>query len=97
MSTALLALGLALVTAGVLGVLGLPDLMLRLHAATKCGVTGAITVLLGLMLRAPDAEFVARLAIIIVFLVCTAPLVPHIIGLSASEQAGGSPAEKEEP
>ncbi len=81
MSTALLILGVALIFFGALGVAILPDLFLRLHAATKCGVTGSATVLIGLALRSGSADMAARLALITVFLVATAPLVPHILGV----------------
>ncbi len=82
MSGALLALGLALVFFGALGAAILPDLFLRLHASTKCGVTGTATFLIGLMLRAGAPGAIARLVLILLFVFLTAPLVPHILAVA---------------
>ncbi|MCX7819558.1 MAG: monovalent cation/H(+) antiporter subunit G [Kiritimatiellae bacterium] len=82
MSTAIIAAGLALVLFGALGTVLLPDLYLRLHASTKCGVTGAATVLLGLAARAPSVDAAARLVLIVVLIFATAPMIPHIIAVA---------------
>lgn len=82
MSGALMGLGLALIFFGALGVAILPDLFLRLHASTKCGVTGTATFLFGLMLRAGAPGAVARLFLIVLFVFVTAPLVPHILAVA---------------
>ena len=82
MSTLFMATGLGLMFFGVLGVIILPDIFLRLHASTKCGVTGATTFLIGLMLRSETLESVARLVLILAFLLFTAPLVPHILAVA---------------
>ncbi len=81
-SSALIVLGLALIFFGALGMIILPDLFTRLHAATKCGVTGAITVLLGLMTQAEGTEYRVRLLFMIIFTLLTAPLIPHMLGVS---------------
>ena len=82
--------GLVLVFFGALGVAILPDLFLRLHASTKCGVTGAATLLIGLILRAESPGAAARLALILLFIFLTAPLVPKVVG-ELNEQIGLAP------
>ena len=81
-SFALIVLGLVLMFFGALGMILLPDLFTRLHASTKCGVTGSITVLLGLMIQTEGAEYRVRLLFIILFTLLTAPLIPHMLGVS---------------
>lgn len=83
MSGLLIGLGLALMFFGALGTAILPDLFLRLHASTKCGVTGTVTILLGLILRCGSPGIAARLILIIVFIFWTAPLIPHILAFCA--------------
>lgn len=80
MSAVLIGAGLVIMFFGVLGTIILPDLFLRLHASTKCGVTGAATILLGLILRCGAPGLAVRLLLIIVFLFWTGPLIPHILG-----------------
>lgn len=82
MSAVVIGFGLTLMAFGVLGTIILPDLFLRLHAATKCGVTGAATVLLGLALRAGEPGLVIRLILIAVLLFWTTPLVPHLVAVA---------------
>ncbi len=92
-SAILIALGLIMIFFGALGTIVLPDLFTRFHAATKCGVTGSITVLLGLMARADGADYRIRLLFIILFILLTAPLIPHTLGASylreLRDQEGG--------
>ncbi len=87
MSTSLMVAGLVLMFFGVWGTIILPDLLLRLHASTKCGVTGSVTFLLGLAIEAGLTPLTARLMLIIVFLFWTAPLIPHIMGLAFVEES----------
>ena len=51
MSSVLIGIGLILMFFGIWGTIVLPDLLMRLHASTKCGVTGSVTILIGLALR----------------------------------------------
>jgi len=82
MSAILVAIGLAIIGFGVLGTIILPDIFLRLHASTKCGVTGTVTVLLGLVFQSGSAAMAFRLLLIIVFIFWVGPLIPHILGVA---------------
>lgn len=76
-------LGLLLTLVGIVLTIILPDLYLRLHAATKCGVTGSGTILIGFMFIAGSWGNVLKLLIILFFLFFTSPVISHLIGISA--------------
>ena len=69
------------------GVLRLPDLLTRMHAATKPQVLGLMLVLLGvsLVLREPGAAVLAVL--VVLAQMATAPVAAHMVG-RASYRAG---------
>ena len=77
-----IGLGFVITFFGVLGSWILPDLLLRFHAATKCGVTGTATILIGLMLHTGTVDFVARLLLIVVFTFVSSPLIAHALAVS---------------
>lgn len=76
-------LGTFFMLVAALGVLRMPDLLMRMHAATKAGTLGA-----GLLLGAV-AAFYAEMSVTmragatIVFLLLTAPVAAHMIGRAA--------------
>jgi multicomponent Na+:H+ antiporter subunit G len=82
-SALLLVLGSLFSFVAALGMLRLPDTVIRMHAATKAGTLGA-----GLILIA-EAFFYAELGITlralaaIIFLLLTAPVAAHLIGRAA--------------
>lgn len=73
--------GLIIMFFGVLGMIILPDFLLRIHASTKCGVTGAVSILIGFAGYSESAGMIVRILLIIVFLFSTAPLVAHLLGV----------------
>jgi multicomponent Na+:H+ antiporter subunit G len=79
----MLILGSLFSFVAALGMLRLPDTVIRMHAATKAGTLGA-----GLILTA-EAFFYAELGITlralaaITFLLLTAPVAAHLIGRAA--------------
>jgi multicomponent Na+:H+ antiporter subunit G len=68
---------------GVIGIFRFPDLFLKLHALSKCGSSGAATILLGLMFISGKMEMNIKLFIILVFLFATSPVISHVISVSA--------------
>ena len=82
-TTLFLVLGSLFCFVAALGMLRLPDTVIRMHAATKAGTLGA-----GLILIA-EAFFYAELGITlralaaISFLLLTAPVAAHLIGRAA--------------
>lgn len=73
--------GLFVMAFGILGAVILPDLLTRSHAATKCGVTGTVTILIGLALYTGRLDFALKLLLIIGFTFLTAPIIAHAIAV----------------
>ena len=76
---------LALIAA--IGVLRLPDLLSRMHAATKPQVLGIWLILLGLGFRLREPEAIGILVLIGLFQLLTTPVANHMVG-RASFRAG---------
>ena len=66
-----------------LGVLRLPDVLIRMHASTKAGTLGCGLILCALAVHFGEAGTVARAVTAIVFLLLTAPVAAHMIGRAA--------------
>ena len=75
----LIAGALLSLSAGV-GLLRFPDLLSRMHAATKPQVLGLLLVLLGCGLRLRDVVDVTTLIVVAVFGMATAPVAAHMVG-----------------
>jgi multicomponent Na+:H+ antiporter subunit G len=78
MADVLAVAGLAVITLSVLGLLRLPDVLLRTHAATKAVVFGDLT-LLGASLGTWDGAIIARSAVVAALLLLTSPISSHAI------------------
>ncbi|MCM3113497.1 monovalent cation/H(+) antiporter subunit G [Lederbergia lenta] len=67
------------------GVLKLPDVYTRNHAASKSTTLGVLLTLLGTLIYfyATDGEFNARIVLGIVFIFITAPVAGHLISRAA--------------
>jgi multicomponent Na+:H+ antiporter subunit G len=63
-----------------LGVLRFPDLIMRMHAATKAGTLGAGLLLLAAALYYGETGLTTRAIATIIFLLLTAPVSAHAIG-----------------
>ena len=66
-----------------LGLLRLPDLLIRMHASTKAGTLGCGLILLALALHFGETGVVTRALATIAFLMVTAPIAAHMIGRAA--------------
>ena len=82
-----LVLGALLSLIAAVGLLRLPDVLTRMHAATKPQVLGLMLVLLGLALRLRDPASLGLLALGALFQLATAPIGSHMVG-RASFRAG---------
>jgi multicomponent Na+:H+ antiporter subunit G len=78
-----LLVGSLFVFVAALGVLRLPDLLMRMHAATKAGTLGAGLLLVAVAVAAPETSVVARALATFVFLLLTAPIAAHLIARAA--------------
>ena len=73
--------GFSLISA--LGVLRLPDVLIRMHASSKAGTVGAGMILLAVAVLYGGGEIVARAIAAIFFLLLTVPVASHMIGRAA--------------
>lgn len=79
----LAVLGALFALVAAVGVLRFPDLLTRMHAATKAGTLGAGLLLLAVAVAFAEAGLAARAFAGIAFLVLTAPVASHAIGRAA--------------
>lgn len=66
-----------------MGIVRLPDILMRMHASTKAGTLGAGLILLGLAVNFAELSVTSRSIAAIVFLLITAPVAAHMIGRAA--------------
>ncbi|WP_262284567.1 monovalent cation/H(+) antiporter subunit G [Micromonospora sp. MA102] len=78
----LLAGALLSLVAGI-GVLRFPDVLARMHAATKPQVLGVLLLLIGLALRLRTPSDLGMIALVAVFQLATAPVAAQMIGRAA--------------
>ena len=86
-AAACLVLGVLLSLIAAIGILRFPDVLTRMHSATKPQVLGLLLVLLGLALRLRDASSLGLLALVALFQLVTSPIASHMVG-RASFRAG---------
>lgn len=80
---ALMLIGAVFMLIAALGVARLPDLFTRMQAATKTGSAGAGAILLGVAIYFSEAEVTAKAAVVILFLLLTAPVAAHLLARAA--------------
>lgn len=68
--------------AGV-GVMRMPDLFMRMQAATKAATLGAGCMLLAVAVHFADLGVATRALLVIAFIFLTAPVAAHVIGNAA--------------
>ena len=76
----LILLGSAFVLISALGLLRMPDLFMRMHAATKAGTLGVGLMLGALAVSSGSFGVVVEALAVIVFLLLTAPVAAHLLG-----------------
>lgn len=82
-----LLLGALLALVAAIGVLRMPDLLSRMHAATKPQVLGTVLVILGVGLRLRDPSVLGLLALVMLLQMATSVVSSHMVG-RASFRAG---------
>lgn len=78
-----LVAGALLSLAAGVALIRFPDLLSRMHAATKPQVLGLLLVLLGCGLRLRDTVDVTTLLLVALFQLGTAPVAAHMVGRAA--------------
>ncbi|MEO1551115.1 MAG: monovalent cation/H(+) antiporter subunit G [Pseudomonadota bacterium] len=79
----LVFVGSALTVFAGIGILRLPDVFIRMHAATKVGTLGSGLIMAGAAVFFGDPAVVVRCILIVFFLLFTAPIGAHMIGRAA--------------
>ncbi|WP_022926845.1 monovalent cation/H(+) antiporter subunit G [Patulibacter americanus] len=75
--------GAALSLAAAVGVVRFPDVLSRMHAASKPQVLGLLLVLIGVGLRLRTQFDITTLVLVAVFQLTTAPVAAHMVGRAA--------------
>jgi multicomponent Na+:H+ antiporter subunit G len=65
------------------GIIRLPDIYSRMHAASKAGTVGSGMLLLGVGIHAQDFSTFTRALAGVVFFILTAPISAHLLARSA--------------
>ncbi len=79
----LLIAGGFFVLVAAVGILRLPDILMRMHASTKAGTLGAGLILLAVAFTYAEIGIVSRAVATIIFILMTAPVAAHTIGRAA--------------
>lgn len=66
-----------------LGIVRFPDVLTRLHAATKPQVLGLATVLLAIVVQVPTWGVATTAVLVMTFQLLTQPMTAHMLGRSA--------------
>ena len=81
--TCLLIIGGAFTAIAGLGLLRLPDVLIRMHASTKAGTLGVGLIVVAVTIAKGDFLVTTKAVLIILFLLLTAPVAAHLIGRAA--------------
>jgi multicomponent Na+:H+ antiporter subunit G len=79
----LLILGGAFAAIAGLGLLRLPDILIRMHASTKAGTLGVGLIAIAVAVDKGELLVTSKVVLIILFLLLTAPVAAHLIGRAA--------------
>lgn len=83
LAVVLLSTGLLFVLGGAVGLVRLPDLYARAHAASKCDTVGAGSILIALALLGGAEAADLKLALLVVLIAATGPTTAHALARSA--------------
>lgn len=79
----LIVLGGGFAAVAGLGLLRLPDVLIRMHASTKAGTLGVGLIVLGVSVHFGSSLVITKALLIIAFLFLTAPVGAHLIARAA--------------
>jgi multicomponent Na+:H+ antiporter subunit G len=79
----LIVLGGSFAAIAGLGLLRLPDVLVRMHATTKAGTLGVGLIVLGVSVHFASSLVITKALLIIAFLFLTAPVGAHLIARAA--------------
>lgn len=83
--------GILVLSAGVfalvaaVGILKLPDVLIRMHASTKVGTLSCGIMMVACAVHFADGPTIVRAVAIMIFILLTAPIAGHMIGRAVIE------------
>jgi multicomponent Na+:H+ antiporter subunit G len=80
---ALVLIGSVFVFTAAVGIARMPDVYIRMHAATKAGTLGSGLIMVAVAVVADDSTIVLRALAVVVFLIATTPVAAHLLGRAA--------------
>lgn len=83
LASVFLLLGGILSIVAAAGVLRMPDIFTRMHAATKTGTVGVSAVTIGMMIHFNTITVTSKGILVIAFFLLTAPVAAHMIARAA--------------
>jgi multicomponent Na+:H+ antiporter subunit G len=83
LNTTLFLVGLTFMLVAAIGVVRMPDLLMRLRCSTKSATLGVSCVMLGAALHFANLAIWARTLAVIAFVFATAPVAAHVLGRAA--------------
>ena len=86
LSCALLLAGSAFTLLAAIGVLRFPDLLTRMHAASKAGAVGGGLILLAIALASFDGSIAVRAIIGAGFVLLTTPVSAHLLAKASHRE-----------
>ncbi len=95
-SDALVALGLAVMTIGVVGIVRMPDVFMKVHAASKSVFLGVCSILVAVTIPG-DPSFTARAVLIGLLLILTTPVAAHELARAAARTRTVQPQTDAQP
>ena len=90
LAAAAVLLGAVFGLLAAIGIVRLPDLYTRLHAASKAGVVGTGLILIAVALISTDGSVILRAILGIIFLLLSTPIAAHLLA-RAAHKAGEPP------
>ncbi len=76
-------LGALFIFFAALGVVRLPDIYTKMHAATKSGTLGCGLILIGSAIKIEQGHIITEVILLILFIAITTPISAHLIAKTA--------------
>lgn len=76
-------IGSLFILIAAIGILRMPDMLMRMHAATKAGTLGAGLILIGVMFHFQKWTVSIEAVLTIIFIFITAPIASHLLARAA--------------
>jgi len=76
-------IGSLFILVAAIGIVRMPDLLMRMHAATKAGTLGAGLILIGVIFHFQKWNVTIEALLTILFIFITAPIASHLLARAA--------------